>query len=293
MEFREITLADKAVFDEYYIKYPQSSAFLSFTTLYLWKGFSGIKYAVLPDGNIVLGGVSGRSGARYFSLPETNDEVLLSVVKQIKTEFGEFLLVNLTEEQTEVIKKAYPDCGVKYKRNNNNYVYETKSLAELSGKKLQSKRNHLNRFKNTYTYELVDIDNSEMAEECIEMTRLWYEEKEDADSYLEAEIFACRESLTHMKELGLTGMAIRVDGKIAAYSIGEYMNGGRMAHIIIEKALNEYSGAYNAINNFFIIRHWSDTEYVNREEDMGLEGLRKAKTSYRPAFLIKMYDVSI
>ena len=110
---------------------------------------------------------------------------------------------------------------------------------------------------------------------------------------LAAETRVCREALNQRKELGLKGIALLSGGKVIAYSVGEYMTNGKTAHIIIEKASNEYRGAFNAINNFFINECWLDTEYVNREEDMGVEGLRKAKQAYRPAFLLKMYNIKL
>lgn len=292
MEFKKLTLEDKSVFDKYYEKFPQVSSFLSFTTLYLWKKYSGIEYAVSESGDIVLKGISGKTGNSYFCLPETDEKTFLLLLDELKREYREVNLINLTEAQTEMVKKAYPDATVEYKENNGNYVYKTSSLATLSGKKLQSKRNHLNGFKNSYEYEIREIDEK-IVDECISLTEEWFDSKTVEEGYLEAETEVCSEALKLRKELGLKGIAIVCDSKVIAYSVGEYMNNGKMAHIIIEKADSDYRGAFNAINNFFINECWLDTEYVNREEDMGVEGLRKAKLSYRPAFLLKMYNVRI
>ena len=291
MEFKQLTLEDKSVFDKYYEKFPQTSSFLSFTTLFLWKRFSGIEYTLIND-NIVLKGVSRRSGNEYFCLPETDRETFLSVVERIKECYGSISLLNLTEKQAEYLKEKYTDCSIEYAEDNNNYVYETQSLATLSGKKLQSKRNHLNGFKNSYDYEIKEI-TGEIVDECIRLTEEWYDTKTVEEGYLEAETIVCSEALKLRKELDLKGIAIISGGRVIAYSVGEYMNAGKMAHIIIEKADSGYRGAFNAINNFFINECWMDTEYVNREEDMGVEGLRKAKQSYRPAFLLKMFNVRI
>ena len=288
MEFKKLTLEDKSVFDKYYEKFPQVSSFLSFTTLYLWKRYSGIEYAVTESGDIVLKGVSRNTGNPYFCLPETDEETFLLLLNEIKREYREAHLVNLTEAQAETVKKAYPDATVEYREDNGNYVYETQSLATLSGKKLQSKRNHLNGFKNSYEYEIIEIDEK-IVDECIRLTEEWFDSKTVEEGYLEAETAVCSEALKLRKELGLKGIAIICDGKLIAYSVGEYMNNGKMAHIIIEKADSNYRGAFNAINNFFINECWLDTEYVNREEDMGVEGLRKAKLSYKPHHMVKKY----
>ena len=168
------------------------------------------------------------------------------------------------------------------------YVYESEKLATLSGKKLHSKRNHVNKFKIVYadrwSYEPISEDN---LEECVQTGLKWRNENGcEEDEEKNAELCVTLNSLRLFKELDLVGGALRVDGKIIAFTIGEPLSEDTFV-VHIEKALGEIEGAYTMINQQFVQHACMDYKYVNREEDTGSEGLRKAKRSYRPAFMVE------
>ena len=124
------------------------------------------------------------------------------------------------------------------------------------------------------------------------MAKEWCERKNCSEGgSMERELTACQLALLNMEKLNLKGGAIRINGKIAAFTLGEVLN-PETALIHFEKADTAYDGIYQAINNEFLIHEWSDMKYVNREEDMGIEGLRKAKLSYCPEFLYECYDIN-
>jgi len=169
-------------------------------------------------------------------------------------------------------------------RNNFDYVYNTSDLLTLVGKKYHAKRNHINRFRAEHTFEYRPITRAN-AVECMDVYSHWVEGR-DAKEYI-YEIEALARAFEHMDELGLIGGGIYMDGKLAAFTIGEI--GAHQAVVYFEKADSEIQGLYPLINQQFVEHALSGTQYINREEDMGIEGLRKAKLSYYPAMLLEKY----
>lgn len=189
------------------------------------------------------------------------------------------------------IAKAFEKCEgyeMKPDRDNYDYIYSMESLRDLAGKKLHGKRNHINRFMSEYgnTFEYVNIDKS-MLDECLELYDEWLEGTDDPSAAYEKN--AIRTIISNMDELNVKGAGIRIGGRLAAYTFGERIDGS-MAVVHIEKADKDIQGLYTVINNLFIKNELSDMELINREEDMGLEGLRKAKLSYNPVGFIEKFE---
>lgn len=184
------------------------------------------------------------------------------------------------------IDKIYPGrFTIEYQRDSADYVYLVEKLATLSGKKYHGKKNHINKFikmQENWSYERI---NSENIDECVKMIEQWCIENgccEDEDKI--AEICICIKGIKYHKELSLTGGIIRTDQGIVALTLGEKLNDDTFV-IHFEKAFSSVQGAYPIINQQFIINELMDYKYVNREEDLGLEGLRRAKESYRPIMM--------
>lgn len=190
------------------------------------------------------------------------------------------------------IKDAFMRCpgyALEEDRDNFDYVYTVEGLRDLAGKKLHAKRNHINQFMSQYAgrYEYARL-NRDMLFECMELYNEWLQGKPPSDPDAVGEYLAIRELITHMDALGVVGAGVRIEGKLKAYTLGERMD-SEMAVVHIEKADANIPGLFTVVNNLFIKNEFSDLTYVNREEDMGLEGLRRAKLSYSPAFLIEKY----
>ena len=189
------------------------------------------------------------------------------------------------------LKNAFASCeGYELieDRDNYDYIYLMEGLLNLSGKKLHAKRNHINQFRTKYDYEYVKI-TPDLLEECMEVYCQWLACKDVFEPGVLGEMEAIRQILTHMEFLGVKGGGIRVGGKLAAFTLGEKIN-EEMAVIHIEKADAELTGLYTFINQQFIEHEFTDVRYINREEDMGLEGLRRAKLSYAPEMLLEKYE---
>lgn len=205
----------------------------------------------------------------------------------------EFHLAMVTPQNFARLEELYPGkFTIEYIRDVADYVYETEKLIRLAGKKYHGKKNHINKFQKTYpdwSYESINRDN---VEECFQMALDWRKENEcDADPGKNAEMCVTLNALRLFEELGFKGGLLRAGGKVIAFSIGEPVCDDTMV-VHIEKAYAQVQGAYPMINQQFLLHEAQGYPYVNREDDAGQEGLRQAKLSYHPAFMVEKGMVS-
>ena len=175
-------------------------------------------------------------------------------------------------------------------RDNFDYIYSVEKMANLSGKKYHGKRNHISYFENNFdwSYEEMNKDN---IQECLDFSGYWnITNAEKIETGTDKELEAIHKVLAHFDELGLVGGILRVQGDVVAYTFGEPISDGLFC-THVEKAAADIRGAYPMINREFARNTINKYEYVNREEDLGIEGLRRAKESYYPEILLKKYTV--
>ena len=286
IEFKRPELEDKDIITSYFEKAPSRSCERTFVNVYLWSRHYKVKYAVIEDALIFKSEDRGMAFAYPVGEPEHVKKALEFLIEYCKERECPFILYNVTPEMFAQLEGWYPGrFTVEYDRDIADYVYESEKLATLAGKKLHGKRNHINKFKSLYpdwTYEELNDDN---VEDCFQMALKWRNKNgcED-DPEKNAEMCVTLNSLRLYKELGLKGGVLKVDGRIIAFTVGEPLCGDTFV-VHIEKAFADVEGAYPMINQQFVQHECADYTYVNREEDTGAEGLRKAKLSYRPAFL--------
>lgn len=179
-------------------------------------------------------------------------------------------------------------------RDNYDYLYSAQDLITLKGRKFHSKKNHVNSFKKTYNNYLYQPLTADLTKQCIATATEWYQRKNDGtddDVMLDYEREAIIDAFANLEYLKLQGGVIVIDGKVEAFTFGEQLNNDT-AVIHVEKANADIRGIYPAINQEFCKNSWQNMRYINREEDMGLEGLRKSKLSYHPIKFIKKYIVT-
>ncbi|MDL0218599.1 phosphatidylglycerol lysyltransferase domain-containing protein, partial [Clostridioides difficile] len=200
-------------------------------------------------------------------------------------------------EVVEFLKEKYPG-RFEYieERDLFDYIYDAESLRTLAGKKNQKKRNHINYFLKEYAgrYEAKLLDK-ENFDECLVLMKEWESNKEENNEFDESmddELIGIKKIFNHYDILKdkVKVFGVYVDGKLEAFSIGELLN-PNMALIHIEKANPDIRGLYPFINQQFLVSEFKDVEFVNREEDLGIEGLRKAKLSYHPCRFVEKYSV--
>lgn len=288
IEFKRPELVDKEIMESYFAKAPSRSCERTFVNAFLWSRHYPVTYAIVEDA-LVFRSLKGDDLA--FAWPAGD---LAATKRALEYIFGEFekqgkeiALYNITEENFRQLEEWYPGrFQIEYNRDIADYVYESEKLNTLAGSKLAAKRNHINKFNKLYddwSYEQLSDVNEE---ECYQMALKWCSENAcDEHDGKRQEICVTLNALRFFKELGLIGGVLRVNGNVAAFTLGERLCEDTFV-VHIEKALSAYEGAYQVVNQQFVRHTCTEYRYVNREEDTGAEGLRKAKLSYKPAFLV-------
>ena len=286
LNFKKFELTDIEIYKKYSNHTNEFSCENSFVNLLVWQTAYNNMLAVYDDLMIIK---SNDDNIETFRLPLGDDfEKGIELIKEycgdrnpeFWTQQGELLEQFKSSLQNEYIFEETRDAF--------DYIYLQSDLAELTGKKYHSKRNHINTFskKFNWKYESINESNVQKVKDC---ANKWYSENEDRfDSHMECEKNGIFTMLNNMQLLEIKGGAIIINDEVVAFTLGSPIN-REVFDVHIEKALKDYSEAYAVINNQFVKNELSDYEYINREDDMGLEGLRKAKLSYRPNILLKKY----
>ena len=260
----------------------------------LWSEFYDTGFVIVEDMLSYCKVKDGKPVAFTFPIGEHNPKKAFDKLCKELVDSGlepTFYLVH--PEMFAQIEEWYPEkYKIEYGRDEADYLYEYKTLSELKGKKLHGKRNHINRFEENFPdYMFEEIDDSNY-EECIEMAYNWERDNNpdgEADKLYERNII--EKALKNRENLGLTGGLIRVDGRVIAFTLGEPIN-DRCFVVHFEKAYSDIQGAYPMINREFVRRMLKGYKYINREEDLGIPGLRHAKTSYQPIRLVEKGTVT-
>ena len=293
MDFKPIDISMKAMIERYTSAWKLECSEYTFSNILSW-GSCGNIFAY-EDGQALYILIHWCDGESYMFAPLTLDpdsdyyQTALDKATEYMRAHG---MEPIFKAISGPIKTAFERCKgyeLTDDRDNSDYVYTMESLRDLSGKKLHAKRNHIHQFMAEYgeRFEYVKI-TPDMLDECIEMFNEWMSEK-PKDEIDILELSAIKTLLTHMDLLGIRGGGIRIDGRLAAFTLGQKID-DNMAVVHIEKADNEIVGLFPVINNQFVQHELTDVKFINREEDMGMEGLRKAKLSYFPAYMIDKFD---
>lgn len=297
MIFKKLSLEDKNIIDKYIYPYKFMSCEYSFTSLYIWKDACDIQYTIYKQALILK--KKDFDGNYHFMQPlGYNKEDLEEIIEKLKAYREEnhmkYLFKDLEEsfiEEFNALLNGKNEFYIQEDRDNFDYLYEAKKLMTFSGKKLHSKKNHYNSFTKTYNYEVVEITDEKVINDVIDASQKWYEETDEKDIKLYYELLAIKNIVNNMDLLKLNGVAVYVDGKVAAFSIGECLS-EKLAIIHIEKGDKNINGIYSFIAKTLVDTCFNDSEIINREQDMGIAGLRKSKMSYYPLKLEKKFILS-
>ncbi|MDR3349584.1 MAG: phosphatidylglycerol lysyltransferase domain-containing protein [Acidaminococcales bacterium] len=291
--FRDITLADKPVFDDVFRRVQYSGSECTFTNLFIWRSCYDIRWA-WEDGFLLI--QVTREKERFLLPPLGGEDAALpSVLEKLCAHFGPFEMRGIYREIVEKLEDILPGRFAFYlDRSNSDYIYLADNLASLAGRKYHQKKNHVNSFRKAYpNYRYLPMDKN-ITVDCLAFAQEWKESRDGAESdeSLLCEMSAITEALTNFGALGIQGGVIVIDGKVEAMTFGEMLNADT-AVIHVEKANPAIRGLYAVINQEFCQRAWAQVKYINREEDMGIEGLRKAKLSYQPKYLLDKFTAKI
>jgi len=287
IDFKYLELDSKAQYDRYFMNCGERGCEYSFVNLFLW----GRQKAAFVDGFLVLQSQYDRRCIYPFPIGQGDVKPVLEAIIADARERGiPCCLTSLTGPECDLVEQLYPgQFRFHCNRDNFDYVYDINGLADLKGRKYQKKRNHLHRFHDAHP-DCVFVPIEEVGTEALTaMLKQWYESHKAANPGINyhMEEVAIERALRFRRELGLEGLALMEEGRLLAFALGSRLSGTTF-DIHFEKAIEE--AAYAAINQGFA-RHLRDkypeVQFLNREDDMGLEGLRKAKLSYNPDRMIE------
>ena len=296
LEFKEITLADRSWIEPLLAMGNNRGSEYTFSNNYIYRKIYHIQAARMQDYYIVRSGKDEKETSYLFPAGSGDIKpVLLAMMDDAALRGQPFRVHGVTKEQLAVVESLFPGrFQAQEVRDNFDYLYESSALITLSGKKLHSKRNFINRFQTEqegrWRYEPITAEN---LEDCWQMNLKWCEQMGcGEDPSLMDEMCAVRNCFENFQALGLLGGALYVADKVVAYTMGRPLCADTFI-VHVEKAFPQVTGAYPTINQQFVSHNCADFRYINREDDVGDEGLRKAKLSYHPAILLEKYALTM
>jgi len=299
----KITIEDRAFLEEYLNGFEYKTSGLSFSAQYMWREINQFSWDIVGE-YMCITGISHLELEEGIILPfmfppltktgSYDKDALRETVFKAKEYFEKkgqpFSLRLVPFHIMEIIKEAVPELSWTDDRPNYDYIYRTQDLIDLKGRDYHGKKNHLNYFHKTFEYEYVTLI-SDMADEAMKFIADFNKRKEipaNEMELLKMEEEAMSDVFVNLEKVGYKAGAILIDGNIEAIAIGGRL-GSKMITEHVEKANVNFRGLYQAINNEFCKHVASWAKCINREEDMGIPNLRKAKLSYRPVKLLEKY----
>ncbi len=288
--YKELEFDDRDVVDAHLRADPPLTSELTFTNLFMWRRC----YRTLwreEAGCLLL--VMSPEGEEPFGLPPVGAGDKLAAATALCADLAEAGQAPALKRVGGDLARALADSGdfaVELDRDNSDYVYLQEELANLPGRRFHKKKNHFNKFVKSFPYEYRALEPG-LVGQVLDMQEAWCALREcHLHQSLASEDRAVYEALDHFGRLDYVGGVILIEGKVEAFSLGEALNADT-AVIHIEKGNPEFNGIYAAINRLFAQNAWAEMTYLNREQDLGVAGLRKAKESYQPDHMVDKYLV--
>lgn len=297
MNFKELEKQDKHILDTFFQNDYHENAHLNFTNLYMWRKPYHIRWTIQRGVLYIVCKYQGKLMALQPLCPVNKTKEAIRTIISYFDKSGFPLCFTGLEGSFAKQLSRYPnaDFVLKSGRDDADYVYAMEYLLTLAGRKFQSKRNHINSLKQTYPQTQYLPITAEIIPQCRAFLKSWYKDynqKNPGDPFIDVEKAGLLEILDDFQYFKLKGGVLTIDNEVVALAIGEQLNDDT-AVIHIEKAHASIRGAYPMINQQFVENEWQSMTYINREEDMGLEGLRKAKESYHPVKMIIKYQSTL
>ena len=284
MNFKKIELSDKAVLEPFFKNSNELTCEISFVNLLVWQPLYNNCYCIEND---ILFLKSYDDNLETYSLPFGDFDLGMQKIIDHHGDTPD-IWAQGGSRFDEFIEKFGQQYDVYESRNEFDYIYNSSDLINLSGKKYHSKRNHISSFskQHDWHYENVTSNNLEKVKKC---AKIWYSQNSGRmDEELKNESLGVELMLNNMEVLSIKGGAILVNNEVVAFTLGSEIN-SQIYNIHAEKALAEFDAAYTVINREFAAKNLQSYKYINREDDLGIEGLRRSKLSYKPEIILPKY----
>ena len=293
-EFKTLELLDKEIFREFFKEYKPKISELTFTNLFVWRTHYKFQWSIYKDWLVIVS-LEGEFGTYAMEPvgPSPRDEATRVVLEWMREEKKEKNpRIERADERTVSEIEGVQGIIIEPTRDHFDYVYLREDLVNLAGNKYRSKRNHINQLLRTYSYQYSDLAPDHI-QDCIELQEKWciLRRCED-DMNLLGEWDAVKEILSSYESLDVQGGVVTIENKVMAFTIGQMLNDDT-AVVHIEKADPEIPGLYPVINQQFCENNWKDVRFINREQDLGMPGLREAKLSYYPDHMVKKFRITL
>jgi hypothetical protein len=286
-DFKKVTMEDKPVFNKQYTRFPPHHSGEVFTTMVSWGEYVEYRYLSI-DKNIILLSKDTDGAVLHPPFGKFNQDLFKQVLALAQKE--DYFFGFIKKPEKNILEKTFPSLTFAENRDFFDYIYRASDLAELPGTKYGKLRNRLHKFTKNFAYTVDEISEKNM-DEVAEFLKRWCLWKDcGSDELLENERKAILFSMSHFFLLGLMGLAIRINGVIQAIAVYEKMNADTVV-VHFEKGSPDFDGIYKAINMETAQKVRHIVPFIDREEDLGIPGLRQAKLSYNPDHFIEIYHV--
>jgi uncharacterized protein len=268
---------------------------LTFTNLFIWRKHYGFRWCLYKGCLCIIGRENAGPDFTMAPVgPSGRIEAGIAILEWLKETKGvSSPAIERADEGLAREASRSSRLVVEEKREHFDYVYRTRDLIDLPGNKNRNKRNHINQFMRSYESYVYEEFGESHIQAALDLQEKWCLMKRcEEDLNLLGEWDAIREILNNYAALEVAGAVIIVGAEVKAFTLGEPLSGD-MALIHIEKADPSVPGLYQLINQQFCARRWNDMDFVNREQDLGLRGLREAKLSYNPDHFIKKHSITL
>lgn len=287
IEFRPVRLEDRATIERFTMSSDITNCDLSFANMFCWQEVYHSAWAIVDGFLVIRFHIDGGDRLGYMQpVGEGDCARIIPALREDAHAHGQRLrIIGLTDRGREMIRQMHiGQFAFESDRALEDYVYAADDLRNLPGRRYQPKRNHINRFMAEYPDYRYEELTPDRFDECMQLEREWRRNHEGHTSELCAEQRAMQRAFAHFAELGMTGGCIYVGERMVAFTYGSAVN-DHTFDTHVEKADTDYDGAFTVINCLFA-RHLPERfTLINREEDLGIEGLRRAKLSYHPAVI--------
>lgn len=292
LSFKKLSLDDIDIVRTFFDKFPCRLCDCTVGSTFMWRDYFHNCFSVYHDTLIMRSGLPGKRQAYSYPIGLNPEDAFDALEEYCRKNSTPLVFASVPQDKLELLRARYPECIYSYSEDWQDYLYESEAIAGLRGRKYSTQRNHINKFLKLYPDFLFEPLTDENLPDVLEFLDNFTFHSEKEGNSAELEIKMCAEVAANHNIYDMPAAVLYVGGKVIGLSIGEIVGDTLFCHI--EKANAEYHGAYPMLTHLFLERFLTpEVRFVNREEDVGDEGLRRSKQAYHPIEMLRKYTVTI